>query len=136
MPEKKQKHKASILRTIKNLKKATGTKLRSLINSVDSSVIRVLAEVALNIHKRSLGIANLVKKGLQKFNDLLHKFGCSYKKQKKSDIEQNRNILLNHPLSKGSGLGLFLRYLIKASSRIISLIVRNSFIISKKIAKQ
>ena len=115
--------RTKLLKIIKGLNKASGLKIRSLIAKAESTVIRILAEIALNIHKRSLGIPNYIKRGLQKFNDLLHKFGCSYGAPR--NIEKNREILLKHPLSKGKGLGLFIKFLVKASSKLLSKIVES-----------
>ena len=94
---------------------------KSIIEKVDVKIIKILAEIALNIHKRRLGVSKLLKKGLQHFNDLLVKFGCCYNSHNRtrSDIEKNRKVLLEHKSSRGSGLLQFVRFLIRAAYKIL-----------------
>ena len=118
----------SIIRILKNLKNCKAEKnFKSVIEKVDAKVIKVLAEIALNIHKRRLGLSKSIKKGLLQFNDLLHKFGCCYSSSSSSssrgDIEKNRQVLLGHKSTRGSGLLRFVRFLIRAAFKILPQIV-------------
>ena len=119
----------SIIRILKNLKNCKAEKnFKSVIEKVDAKVIKVLAEIALNIHKRRLGLSKSIKKGLLHFNDLLHKFGCCYSSSSSSsstrgDIEKNRQVLLGHKSTRGSGLLRFVRFLIRAAFKILPQIV-------------
>ena len=126
MNKEKKRSYSKILKILKGIKSGKFTrKLRQFIQSVDVQVIRVLAEIALNIHRRRLGISSSIKSGLQQFNDLLHKFGCSYRTKSDSEIERNRDILLNHNSTIGSGLVRFLRFLIQAAFKILPQIIAN-----------
>ena len=115
----------SIIRILKNLKNCKAEKnFKSVIEKVDAKVIKVLAEIALNIHKRRLGLSKSIKKGLLQFNDLLHKFGCCYSSSSsRGDIEKNRQVLLGHKSTRGSGLLRFVRFLIRAAFKILPQIV-------------
>ena len=112
-------NKQKILKIVKAIKKVKN--VRQFIKSADSIIIRVLAEIALNIHRRRIGLTKLVRKGLLQFDSLLHEFGCRYSGHDR--LEQNRKVLLNHSSSRGVGLGCFLQFLIKASIHILPQIV-------------
>ena len=120
-------NKQKLLNILKTLRKASVKNVRNTIRKADASVIRVLAEIALNIHKHRLGVTSAIRKGLLKFDSLLHEFGNRYQGGS-NRLERNRQVLLGHHSAQGSGLGRFIRFLIKAALNILPQIVASVLI--------